>query len=298
MLKNKIISKNKLKLIYIAEEDRAFSSIDFVGQCLVDTERTAAFQKTINKVIKKNHTVLDLGTGSGIMALSAAKAGAKKVYAVEFDPFVAKIANKATMLNKFKKKIFMLINDARILHFSKDTKFDIVISEMITTGMVDESQVQVINNLHNKKLVDSSTIFLPLKQDTYISLVNADFTMSGFKIPMILHLWKWHKWSDLKIKNITNQLLLNSIYFNKINKEKFDIILSFQVKKNGIINSLYLTSRTFLTDKDFINDTEALNAPMLVPISEKFVKIGQKVKLKISYTFGSGYRDFNAKFIR
>src|SRR3989344_1440439 len=110
MLKNKLISKDKLKLIYIGEEDRAFSSVDFVGQCLVDNERTAAFQRIINKVIKKNHTVLDLGTGSGIMALSAAKAGAKKVYAVEFDTFVARIASKATLLNKFKEKVSILIN--------------------------------------------------------------------------------------------------------------------------------------------------------------------------------------------
>ena len=297
MLKNKLISKNKVKLIYIAEEDRAFSSVDFVGQCLVDNERTVAFQKAINKLIKKNHTVLDLGTGSGIMALSAAKAGAKKVYAVEFDTFVARIASKATLLNKFKEKVSILINDARILHFPKKVKFDVVISEMLTTGMVDESQVQVMNNLHNKKLVDSSTIFLPFKQDTYISLVNANFNMSGFKIPMILHLWKWHKWSNLKIKSVTNQLLLSSVFFNKTNNEKFDIVLSFKIKNTGIINSLYLTSRTFLTDKTFIGDTEALNAPMLIPISEKFVKAGEKVNLKINYVFGSGYKSFNAKFI-
>jgi len=279
------------------EKDRAFSSIDFVGQCLVDKERTTAFHKVIDRIVKKNDIVLDLGTGSGVLALSAAKSGAKKVYAVELDNFVAKIAKEAILNNKFNKKISVLIDDARTLHLPQKTKFNIVISEMLTTGMVDESQIQVVNNLHEKKLVDSSTIFLPLRQDTHISLVNADFTMFGFKIPMILHLWKWHKWSNLKIKNITNQLLLSSIYFNKINKEKFDIILSFKVKNNGIINSLYLTSRTFLTDKDFLGDTEALNAPMLVPISEKFVKMGQKVKLKISYTFGSGYRDFNARFI-
>lgn len=279
------------------EEDRAFSSIDFVGQCLVDKERTLAFQKIINKVVKKNHIVLDLGTGSGIMALSAAKAGAKKVYGVEFDPFIAEIAKTAISLNKFNRKVSILINDVRTLHFPKKTKFNVVISEMLTTGMVDESQVQAINNLHDKKLVDDSTVFLPSRQDTHISLVNANFTIFGLKIPMVLHLWKWHKWSNLKIKNITNQLLLNSIYFSKRNDRKFDIVLTFDAKKTGKVNGLYLTSRIFLTDKLFLDDTEALNAPMLVPIPEKSVRLGQKIKLKISYISGGSYKNFNAKFI-
>ena len=296
MLKNKLISKKKLKLIYM-EADDIFSSIDFIGQCLVDKERTIAFQEAINSVVKKKDTVLDLGTGSGVMALSAAKAGAGRVYAVEFDTFVAKIAQKLVALNNFKGVISVLINDARNIYFPEKLKFNVVVSELLTTGMVDESQVQAINNLHDKKVIDSSTIFLPSRQDTYISLTNATYTMFGLKIPMILHLWKWHDWSDLKIKSITNQLLLNSIYFNKKNNTKFNIVLTFTVKKTGIVNSLYLTSRTFLTDETFIDDTEALNAPMLLPIPENFLKMGQKVKLKISYVFGGGYRSFDAKFI-
>ena len=55
----------------MTEEDKAFSSVDFVGQCLVDEERTLSFQKAINKVVKKNHIVLDIGTGSGIQAETA-----------------------------------------------------------------------------------------------------------------------------------------------------------------------------------------------------------------------------------
>lgn len=278
------------------EEDKAFSSIDFVGQCLVDEERTLAFQKAINKVVKKNDIVLDLGTGSGIMALSAARAGAKKIFAIEFDSFVAKVARKIVKANNLKRKINLRINDARSYHFPENNKFNIVISEMLTTGMVDEPQIQAINNLHLNNLVDDSTIFLPSKHDTYISLVNADFTIFGFKIPMILHLWKWHKWNNLKLSNMTDKLILNSIYFNKKNEEKFGTTIDFEIKKSGTINGLYLTSRTFLTDKIFLDDTEALNAPMLVPIQKKIVRKGQKLKLRINYVFGGGYGNFSTQF--
>lgn len=281
----------------MTEKDKAFSSIDFIGQCLVDDERTLAFQKAIKKTVKKGDTVVDLGTGSGIMALSAAHAGAKKIYAVEFDPFVTELVKKSIALNRFKKNINLLISDARKLRFAKKIKFNVVISEMLTTGMVDESQIQAINNLHNKKMVDDLTVFLPSRHDTHISLVNTNFTMFGLKIPMILHLWKWHKWSNLKIIKMTDKLILNSIYFNKNNNEKFDATITFEAKRSGIINSLYLTSRTFLTNKLFLNDTEALNAPMLVPIQKKSVKKNQKIKLRISYVFGGGYEKFNARFV-
>lgn len=279
------------------EQDKAFSSIDFVGQCLVDKERTSTFNKIINKVVSKGDTILDLGTGSGILALIAAKARAKKVYAVEFDSFVAEIAKEVVKANKLSKRISVLVEDARYLHFPKKTKFDIVISEMLTTGIVDEDQVQSINNLHKKGLVDGSTIFLPTRHDTYISLVNGDFNILGFRIPIILHLWRWHKWSQLKLRKITNELLLNSVDFSKENNEKFNTILTFEAKASGNINGIYLTSKTFLTDKIKIEDTEALNAPMLIPIPEKSVKFGQKIKLKVSYIFGGTYKNFFAKII-
>ena len=279
------------------EEDKAFSSIDFVGQCLVDEERTVAFQKAINNIVKKGDSVLDLGTGSGIMALSAAKAGAGTVTAVEFDPFVAKIARNAILINNLENTVSLVVDDARICDFQPNQKFDVVISEMLTTAMVDEPQIAAINNLHDKNLVDESTIFVPCKHDTYISLVNANFTLFGLHMPMIMHLWHWHKWSKLKIKKLTEQELVNSISFHHKNEERFEATLSIKARKTGTVNALYLTSKTFLSEKIVLGDTEALNAPMLIPISEiKLVK-GQTVQLKISYTFGGGYQNFKADFI-
>ena len=231
------------------------------------------------------------------MALLATKAGAKKVIAVEIDKLVAQTTQNAIAMNKFRDKMSLLIEDAQTCVFPKNLKFNIVISEMLTTGMVDESQIRAINNLHINNNINNSTIFLPCRQDTFVTLSNANFTFFGVKLPIILHLWKWHNWSKLKLKKMTSQLVLNSICFNQKNQEKFKATLDFEVKKSGVINSLYLSSRTFLTDKIFIGDTEALNAPMLIPVSERPVKKGDKIKLDISYIFGNGYEKFNAKFI-
>ncbi|MFF3917732.1 50S ribosomal protein L11 methyltransferase [Streptomyces sp. NPDC001852] len=50
---------------------------------LDDPVRKAAFQQAVRETVREGDVVLDLGTGSGILAITAAQAGARKVYAVE-----------------------------------------------------------------------------------------------------------------------------------------------------------------------------------------------------------------------
>ena len=72
------------------EVDHAFSSVDAVAQCLLDRKRTEAFRKAITRAVKPGDLVLDAGTGSGILAMFAAQAGAERVIALERDPYLAR----------------------------------------------------------------------------------------------------------------------------------------------------------------------------------------------------------------
>ena len=55
-------------------------------QMLADHNRMAAYHSAIlgNSDVFKDKVVMDIGTGSGILAVWAAQAGAKKVYASKF----------------------------------------------------------------------------------------------------------------------------------------------------------------------------------------------------------------------
>ncbi len=55
-------------------------------EMLKDKVRTGTYQKAIlsNPHLFKNKTVLDIGCGTGILCLFAAKAGAKHVYGVKW----------------------------------------------------------------------------------------------------------------------------------------------------------------------------------------------------------------------
>src|SRR4051812_16430671 len=50
---------------------------------LDDRVRTAALLKAVARVVRRGDVVADLGTGTGILAIAARKAGASAVYAVE-----------------------------------------------------------------------------------------------------------------------------------------------------------------------------------------------------------------------
>ena len=50
---------------------------------LNDRTRTSSFIKAINEVVRPDDIVLDIGTGTGVLAVAAARAGARHVYAIE-----------------------------------------------------------------------------------------------------------------------------------------------------------------------------------------------------------------------
>jgi predicted RNA methylase len=50
---------------------------------LDDRNRTAAYLEAIRDGVREGDVVVDIGTGTGVLAAAAAQAGARRVYAIE-----------------------------------------------------------------------------------------------------------------------------------------------------------------------------------------------------------------------
>ena len=256
------------------EKGEGFSSIDFVCQCLIDEDKFNAFEKVLKSVINKESNVLELGTGSGILAMLSARLGAKKVNAVEFDPYIAKVAEENIKNNKLDEIVRVVNNDARVVKFPNE-KFDVVVMEMLATGLVDEMQVLAMNNLYNQGVLTDETIVVPFAQENYIALANTNFSIYDFNMKMVRHLWSHDENEDL-FKQVTEKVLLNKICFAQVNEEVFSAKIDFTLEKDAKINSLCLTSKI---------------------IVDREVKSGEVVSININYKFGGGFKNFDAKFI-
>jgi len=101
---------------------------------LLDTRRTQAFRDAIEHAIKGGETVIDVGSGSGILSMFAARAGAKEVYALEITDAIElsrRIAEKNGL-----HAIKFIQGDAG--SFEMDSKADLIISEFIGMYVLDE----------------------------------------------------------------------------------------------------------------------------------------------------------------
>lgn len=272
------------------QEQTAFSNIDLVIQCLLDSERTTAFKEAINNIVQNNDNVIELGTGSGILSMFAAKK-ANSVLAIEYDETVYDFCRNNILNSKYKNKITVLLDDARTVSPDNKEQYDVVIMEMLTTAMVDEHQVLASNNLHEKQNIHSKTIFIPCLQKTTIQLTNFNFTFYDETIKNVLHLW--NDFYDInKIEKISENLTLSEVEFDKYQNPRFKRTMLIPITKSGIINSILLQSTTLLTKEILLNDTKTINAPVIFPVNEFMVKNGETVELNIEYIFGGGWENF------
>ena len=276
-------------------DEKAFSSIDFVSQCLQDEEKFKGFNSVLKRVVKPGDAVLDVGTGSGILALIAASRKPKSICALEFDPYIARSAQQNLDANGYSDIAQVVTGDARTYRFNKGSKFNVVIMEMLTVGMIDEFQIQAINNLHKQGVVSKGTTFVPARQETFITVAEVDFNLYKFTMKMVLHLWNYYH--KIGRKELSTKMLLSDIDFKKETNERFSKTIRIPIRVNGTINAIILSSRAVVGTNIYLEDTKSLNPPVAIPLPDYQVKRGQIVSLKIEYIFGHGFQNFKATLL-
>lgn len=102
---------------------------------LADVHRTGSFERAISAVVRPGMTVADVGCGSGILSLFAARAGAARVHALEATRMIDDAAEVAHA-NGFADRIDFVAGDAR--HFQAADRLDAVIGEWIGMYLFEE----------------------------------------------------------------------------------------------------------------------------------------------------------------
>lgn len=139
---------------------------------LRDDVRTRAYQRAIeeNPQDFKDKVVLDIGCGTGILSIFAARAGAKHVYAVE-NAEIALFAQKIISKNGLADKITVLKGKMEEIELPVK-HVDIIISEWMGYFLLYESMLDSVLWARDrylkpdgKMLPDKATMFVALTED-------------------------------------------------------------------------------------------------------------------------------------
>ncbi len=95
----------------------------------VDSPFSFSSKITAKRIPKNAGIVLDVGTGTGVQAIIAAKRGAKKVIAIDIDDNSLKNAEENVRLHKLKKVIEVRKSDL-FSNIKETEKFDLIISQL------------------------------------------------------------------------------------------------------------------------------------------------------------------------
>lgn len=138
-------------------------------------ETTRLCMQLVEKYVKPDSTFLDIGTGSGILAITSLLLGAKKAVGVDIDEIVLTVSHENAKLNKVDDRFEVIIGDLTekitdkynivcanivadvIIRLSQDVEqFMNSDSILLVSGIIDERADEVLNVLlsQNFKLVD------------------------------------------------------------------------------------------------------------------------------------------------
>ena len=92
-----------------------------------DHETTRMCIQALEKYVEKDSTVFDVGTGSGILAIAAAKLGAKKAVGVDLDPVAVESAKENVSYNNLDNIEVLYGNLVEVI----EGKVDIVVANII-----------------------------------------------------------------------------------------------------------------------------------------------------------------------
>lgn len=118
-------------------------------------ETTRLCMKLLDCVISKDSTMLDIGTGSGILAITALLLGAKSALGVDIDELSVKVAKENADLNKVGNQIELICGD---LTEKVSGTFDVVTANIVADVIIRLSQ-DVMKFMHKgSKLIVSGII--------------------------------------------------------------------------------------------------------------------------------------------
>lgn len=137
----------------------SYSHFNIHEDMLKDTVRTKTYMNAMveNKHLFEGKIVLDIGCGTGILSIFAARAGAKHVYGVD-NASIVQHAKQIVKNNGLSDKITLIQGKMEEIQLPVD-KVDIIISEWMGYFLLYESMLDCVLDARDRYLVEGGLLF-------------------------------------------------------------------------------------------------------------------------------------------
>lgn len=264
--------------------------------CLIDKRRTLAFKKAIEETVKPGDTVIDVGSGTGIMAFFAANVGANKVLAVEVDHLLAESLRRSIELNNFGTIVEVVEGEAQVVDLPKGA--DVIVAEMVDTGLLDELQVKVINNLRQKGVISQKTKIIPYAYETFIRLAQVNDEFYGFKLAAPIHDWPFYHHEEWYQPGATYFGEPESLGYLDFQAGPIEPVvkknINFKLESGQTANAIEISGLGHLTSNISLGPTNSFNGNKILLLAET-ISGPQDFSLQVSYEMSAGLGSFTAR---
>jgi type II protein arginine methyltransferase len=127
---------------------------------LADTARNDAFEAAIQAAVRPDDIVLDIGTGTGLLAMMAARAGARQVLACEMLPDLAELAWVVIDANGYASRIGVVAKRSTELVIGQDlpSRATLLIAEIFDSLLIGEGVLETFQHARTHLLAPHARI--------------------------------------------------------------------------------------------------------------------------------------------
>lgn len=146
-------------------------SILAYGQMISDEVRLHAYSEALRQTLKPGSTVLDIGTGPGIMALLACKFGARKVYAIE-PASIVHVAKEIAAANGFAGRIEFF--EAMSTDVALPERVDVIVSDVGGILPWFQQHMSTIMDARQRFLKDGG-VLIPKRHTIWMGVIESEW---------------------------------------------------------------------------------------------------------------------------
>lgn len=144
-------------------------SVGGYGRMIADTLRMDGYVQALRQAVRPGCVVLDLGTGTGIMALLACRLGAGRVYALEFYDII-QVAREVAAVNGLGDRIEFL--QGLSTEVTLPERADVIVSDLRDVLPFYQRHLPVIADARKRFLAPGGTL-IPLSDTLWAAVVEA-----------------------------------------------------------------------------------------------------------------------------